>query len=247
MTDDRIQEYGTGTAPEQQLRRDDYDRQRLDSHQAGMDLSEGVRIDGDDIAVFADVYEDDQVLHTGTHEELAAYDEEYGASDVFDEIEAIEDRIVPGAQLLSLAMDTLDDIERIESLEFDRPVMETEVVRLRHTDQQDGLDSYSIEKAVNDAYEQTGELTVGHGQDHSDAYGSLLPIGMGCWDREGDVLVGYKDVTADTGFDPDADLTFTREALSGTDTPAGRIQQYRNTFTDPDGDELSYQVTNLHL
>lgn len=246
-----VQEFGAGDAPAQELRRDAYDEDRLDEHLDDMDLRDGVTFTADDgngdIAVFADVYEDDQVLHTGDEEALQEYDDEYGASAVLD-MDEIDTRVVPGAQLLNLTMDALDDVERIDSVSFDQPVLEGQTARLVHDGTEDGLDSYVIEAAADDGYVATGTVTVEHGEeDRSDTYGSLLPIGMGLWDRTGDVLLGYDDVAADDGFDPDDDLTFTREALGGKDTPAGRIQQYQNTFTDEDGDELAYTVGNLHL
>lgn len=242
-----VQEFGFGDEPVHELRRDAYDDDRLDEHQDDLDLRDGVAFNDESIAVFAEVYEDDQVLHTGNEEALQEYDDEYGASAVFD-MDEIDTRIVPGAQLLNLTMDALNDVERIDSVSFERPVLEGDTARLVHDGTKDGIDSYVIETEIEDGYAATGTVTVEHGDpDQSDAYGSLLPIGMGLWDRTGDVLLGYDDVTADEGFDPDDELEFTRKALGGKDTPAGRIQQYQNTFTDEDGDELSYTVGNLHL
>jgi len=246
----RVQEFGAGTDPAQELRRDTYDEDMLAEHQDDMDLRDGVTFaDGDpgDIEIFAEVYEDDQVLHTGDAEALQEYDDTYGASAVLD-MDEIDTRIVPGAQLLNRSMDALDNVERIASVSFDQPVLEGETARLVHDGHEDGLDSYVIETEDRDGYTATGTVTVEHGDtDHSDTYGSLLPIGMGLWDRTGDVLLGYEEVDADDGFDPDSDLTFTREALGGKDTPAGRIQQYKNKFMAADGNELSYTVSNLHL
>lgn len=243
-----IQEFGPGDEPAQEVQRTDYDEDRLDERHDDMDLLEGVTFNDEDITVFAEVYEDDQVLHTGDKAALQEYDDEYGASSVFDSVDEIDTRVVPGAQLFNLTMDALDDVERVDSISFERPVLEGDTARLVHDETEDGLDSYVIETEDEDGYVATGTVTIDHGDtDRSDAYGSLLPIGMGLWDRTGDVLLGYDDVEADEGFDPDDELDFTRAALGGKDTPAGRIQQYKNTFTDEDGDELSYQVGNLHL
>lgn len=235
------------------------------------DMEDGTRFSDEDIDGFLR-WGDDQDLHGGTAADMEAYDDEYGVSDTFpglktpadelydrsvEELAANGDldpamvddegnvyrRIVPGAQLFATAVHNAAPIEQVDEVGFEEPVYEDEQVWL----ERDG-DRYTFmkEDAVTGETVETGTMQVRHADEgYNDTLSTLVPIGMGQWDRTGDVLLGYADMEAEAPLDglPD-ELDF--EGAPGPGDDLEGVETHERRFI-ADETALSYQETDLHL
>lgn len=235
------------------------------------DLTDGHTFSQDEVRTFLR-WGDDQDLHGGTAEDMEAYDDEYGVTDVFPDLRTAADelyedgleaedldpamvdddgevyrRIVPGAQLFATAVHNADPIERIEEVSFEEPVYEGEQVRLEE-DRDGDTATYTFlkEDAVTGETVETGTMTAVHDEDgYNDVFATLVPIGMGQWDRTGDVLLGYAEMEAERTYDdlPD-EMDF--EGTPDPDADLEGVQSHERQFIDEET-VLSYQETDLHL
>jgi len=164
-----------------------------------------------------------------------------------DDDGAVYRRIVPGAQLFATAVHNVDPVERIEEVSFEEPVYEGEEVRLeQERDSDTATYTFLKDDAVTGETVETGEMEVSHAEDgYNDVLSTLVPIGMGQWDRTGDVLLGYADIEATVTLDelPD-ELDF--DGAPGPDDDLEGVQTHDRRFID-DATVLSYQETDLHL
>jgi len=160
---------------------------------------------------------------------------------------AVYRRIVPGAQLFATAVHTADPIERIKEVSFEEPVYEGEEVRLEE-DRNGNTTAYTFlkEDAVTGETVENGSMTaICGGTSYNDVFSTLVPIGMGQWDRTGDVLLGYADMEADATMDElPSKMKF--EGTPDDDNNRKGVQKHERRFLD-DGTVLSYVETDLHL